>query len=192
MREGWPRCPRRESPPQGRGVRHAGSWRACAARGRDDRGGRRDCARDAHEREREERGPVDEEESVCARCRRGGYDVVECGSELIAVRDDLVAKKDDGWNRQDRRDQPLPGEETGPRDLAHDRVAETEWERARRNAREQLMRPVFGRLEIARRAADHAIFPFMRAASRSLRAALARWRCVFTVPSGRPRASATS
>src|SRR5213593_4342139 len=105
---------------------------------------------------------------------------------------DLVGEKRERGNRERRRDDPLPRCRSDADDLSHDRVAETEWYRLRRHAREQLVRSTLGRFEILWRQTAHAVLRFRRAARRTLSAARARWRCVLTVPSGMASASATS
>ena len=152
----------------------------------------RDQTRDPDEHERENSRTVDEEERLRGLCRGRGRHVVERGREFIAVRGELVNKKPERGKRERRGDDPLPHHRPTARDLAHDRVAESEWKRARRNAREQLVRVALGRLQIVRRETAQAVLPLMRAARRTLSAALARCKCVFTVPSGMPSASATS
>src|SRR5439155_4003173 len=113
-------------------------------------------------------------------------------AEFVSVRGQLVSEKGEGWKRERGRDDPLPGHSASAGDLTHDRVAEPERKGARRHVREQLVRATLGRFDIRWHGMVHGAFPSRRAAMRTLSAALARCRCVFTVPYGIPRASATS
>src|SRR3981081_135299 len=94
--------------------------------------------------------------------------------------------------RERRGEHPLPRHPTRTRARALDRLAEAERKGAARNARKDIVRATLGRFEIGRRETAHAVFPLTRAARRTLSAARARCRWVLTVPSGMPRASATS
>src|SRR5713101_6320267 len=152
----------------------------------------RDEARDPEEREREHGRAVDEEEGLPGLGGRRGGHVVERGGELVAVGSELVDEKTERWQGQRRGNDPLPRRGPTARHLTHDRLAEPEWKYLRRHAREELVQRPLGRIQILRREAAHAVLPLMRAARRTLSAALARCKCVFTVPRGMPNASATS
>src|SRR6266851_878734 len=101
-----------------------------------------------------------------------------------------MSEEHKGRKRERSRDDPLPGHPASASDLAHHRVAEAERKRARPHAREQLVRLTLVRFEIRRCETAHAVFSLSRAAMRTLSAARARCKCVFTVPSGMPRVSA--
>src|SRR5205807_8893151 len=122
----------------------------------------------------------------------GGDNIVQGRAEFVSVYGELIGQERERGKSERRGDDPLPRHPARTRDLAHDRLAEAEREGSRRDAREKLVRATLGRFEIRRREKAHAVFPLTRAAMRTLSAARARCRCVFTVPSGMPRVSATS
>src|SRR5207245_5257898 len=102
-----------------------------------------------------------------------------------------AAEVQDARYGEERGDDPFPGHAPFVAQASQHRVAEADRERRRGCGGEQAIEVALVRLKVDPFVA-HEARSFRRAASRTLSAARARCRCVFTVPSGMPSASATS